>query len=128
MSFLDELKYDANGLVGAVIQDAASGEVLMFAFTSRAALEKTLATGKMHFWSRSRKQLWLKGESSGHVQTVRELRVDCDGDCVLVKVEQAGGACHAGYRSCFFRKATPDGERLELAAERLFDPDQVYRA
>ena len=80
----------------------------------------------MHFWSRSRKKLWLKGERSGHVQTVKEIRVDCDGDCLLVRVEQTGGACHEGYRSCFFRRVTADGSGLETTGERVFDPDRVY--
>ncbi len=126
MSFLDELSYDASGLVAAIVQDAASGEVLMFAYTSREALEKTAATGKMHFWSRSRQKLWLKGEKSGHVQRVREIRVDCDGDCLLIKVEQTGGACHAGYRSCFHRRVGADGKDLEVDGEKVFDPGEVY--
>ncbi|MCC6451185.1 MAG: phosphoribosyl-AMP cyclohydrolase, partial [Candidatus Aureabacteria bacterium] len=91
------LKFDEKGLVTAVMQDAGTGEVLMVAFMNAEALAKTLETGLAHFWSRSRGKLWLKGESSGHVQKVKEVRVDCDADAVLLKIEQKGGACHAGY-------------------------------
>jgi phosphoribosyl-AMP cyclohydrolase len=127
-AFLDSLKYDENGLVSAIIQDAASGEVLMFAFTNRDALEKTLATGKMHFWSRSRKKLWLKGEESGHVQEVAEVRADCDRDALLIKVRQHGGACHTGYRSCFFTKLEGlDGGSVVEDGVKVFEPKDVYK-
>ena len=102
-SILDQLKFDANGLLTVIVADAENSELLMVAFANREALRRTLETGKMHYWSRSRRKLWLKGESSGHTQDVRELRIDCDGDAVLVKVDQKSGACHEGYRSCFFR-------------------------
>lgn len=128
MSFLDELKYDERGLVPAIIQDAESGEVLMFAFTNREALEKALETGFMHFYSRSRGRLWLKGERSGHTQRIREIRVDCDSDAVLVRVEQEGGACHTGFRSCFYRRVEPlavDGGLVE-DGRKAFDPGEVY--
>ena len=124
MNALDELTHDESGLLPAIIQDADSGEVLMFAFTNREALSATLLTGQMHFWSRSRKKLWLKGESSGHTQEVVELRVDCDLDALLVKVRQQGGACHKGYRSCFFR-ALADGA-WKVDREKVFDPEEVY--
>ncbi|TDA30997.1 MAG: phosphoribosyl-AMP cyclohydrolase, partial [Hadesarchaea archaeon] len=91
------------GLVTAVVQDWKTGEVLMVAHQDREAVRKTLTTGLMHYWSRSRKKLWLKGESSGHLQHLKGVRVDCDGDAVLYLVRQVGGACHEGYRSCFFR-------------------------
>jgi phosphoribosyl-AMP cyclohydrolase len=123
-AFLDLLKFDANGLLPAIVQDASNGDVLMFAFTNRDALRRTLETGTMHYWSRSRRKLWLKGETSGHTQQVRELRVDCDADVVLVKVDQAGGACHTGYRSCFYR-VLRDG-RLVVDGEKVFDPESVY--
>lgn len=116
MSALDEPAWNDQGLVSAVVQDAASGEVLMVAWMNREALAETLRRGEAVFWSRSRGRLWHKGESSGHVQRVRELRLDCDGDCLLLKVEQQGGiACHTGRRSCFFR-------RLEDGAWREVDP------
>ena len=114
-----------DGLVTAVAQDAATGEVLMVAHMNRAAYEETLASGKAVYFSRSRGKLWRKGEESGNFQQVRKMYVDCDGDVVLLKVEQiGGGACHEGYRSCFFRQVTPEG--LKIVAERLFDPNQVY--
>ncbi|MCX8035608.1 MAG: phosphoribosyl-AMP cyclohydrolase [Candidatus Sumerlaeia bacterium] len=121
---LDILKYDSAGLVTIVAQDAGSGEVLMIAHANREAVRKTLQTGIVHYWSRSRQKLWLKGETSGHVQRVREIRLDCDGDAVLVKIEQSGGACHEGYRSCFFR-VLRDG-RLVVEGEKVFDPKTVY--
>ena len=113
------------GLITAVAQDLATGEVLMVAHMNRAAWEETLATGRAVYYSRSRGRLWRKGEESGNVQHVRSVRVDCDGDAVLLLVDQVGGAaCHEGYASCFFREATPDG--LEIIAERVFDPGEVY--
>ncbi len=111
-----------------VLQDEASREVLMVGWVNAEALAKTLETGVSHFWSRSRKKLWKKGESSGHVQVVKELRLDCDADAILALVESKGPACHEGYRSCFFRKLeplSPDGEPVTFA-EREFDPDEVY--
>ncbi|MDD1763045.1 MAG: phosphoribosyl-AMP cyclohydrolase [Methanothrix sp.] len=122
--FLDALKFDGAGLVGSIIQDIDYGEILMFAFTNREAIRRTLETGKVHFWSRSRGKLWLKGETSGHVQELVEARIDCDGDCLLLKVRQAGGACHEGYRSCFFRRWT--GQSFEVPGTKVFDPKQVY--
>ena len=118
-----ELDFD-KGLVTAIAQDAETGEVLMLAFMNKEAYEKTLETGKAHYFSRSRQKLWLKGESSGHVQTVKEMYVDCDNDAVVMKIEQEGAACHKGYRSCFYRKIV-DGEAV-IIAEKLFDPDKVY--
>ncbi|HFQ89941.1 MAG TPA: phosphoribosyl-AMP cyclohydrolase [Desulfobulbus sp.] len=113
------------GLLPAIVQDAATGEVLMLAYINRESWQKTLETGKAHFWSRSRNKLWLKGESSGHVQLVREILVDCDQDTVVFKVEQLGGAaCHKGYRSCFFRRV--DGDGMVVTGERVFDPAEVY--
>jgi phosphoribosyl-AMP cyclohydrolase len=96
------LTYDARGLLPAVAQDAATGEVLMLAWMNREAVERTLATGRVTYWSRSRAALWVKGETSGHVQRLVEMRADCDGDALLVRVEQTGPACHTGARSCFF--------------------------
>jgi len=115
----------ANGLLPAIVQDAENGDVLMLAYINRESWEKTLTTGKAHFWSRSRQQLWLKGESSGHVQLIREILVDCDQDTVVFKVEQLGGAaCHKGYHSCFFRKVA--GDNLQTFGVKVFDPAVVY--
>ena len=121
---LQMIKFDERGLVAAVIQDAEDGAVLMVGYMNRDAVMKTIETGRVHFWSRSRQKMWLKGETSGHVQTLRELRIDCDGDCLLVKAEQQVAACHTGYRSCFYRKWTPGGW-LEQG-EKVFDPKKVY--
>src|SRR4030088_556292 len=96
------VKFDENGLVPAIVQDAASGEVLMLAWMTREALDKTLATGQATFWSRSRRELWVKGATSGNTQSVKSVKLDCDGDAILVRVEPAGPACHTGARSCFF--------------------------
>jgi phosphoribosyl-AMP cyclohydrolase len=114
------------GLVTVVTQDADSGEVLMVAYMNREAWEKTLATSTACYYSTSRKALWLKGETSGNIQDVREIRVDCDADAVLLKVHQRGGAaCHEGFKSCFFRVAEPTGWRV--VAERVVDPDKLYK-
>ena len=118
---------DADQLLPAVAQDVATGQVLMLAYMNRAAWEQTLATGEATYFSRSRGQLWKKGEQSGNVQRVREIYVDCDGDTILLKVEQAGGAaCHQGYESCFFRQW--DGKKFQPVGRRVFDPQQVYDA
>ena len=119
-----EMNFKNNSLISAIAQDAKSGEVLMIAFMNEEAFLKTIETGKVHYYSRSRDKLWLKGESSGNVQTVREMRVDCDMDALLIKVDQEGGACHKGYRSCFFRKI--ENGKLVLDGEKLFDPKEVY--
>lgn len=123
-ALLEKVNFDANGLAGAIVQDAATREILMFAYVNREALRLTLETGKMHYWTRSRKKLWLKGETSGHVQTVKEVRIDCDQDAFLFLVEQKGGACHTGYRSCFYRVL--DGKSWRESGEKVFDPKQVY--
>ncbi len=119
-----------NGLVPAVVQDYETGEVLMVAYMNRLSWEKTLETKKAHFWSRSRESLWLKGETSGHVQIVREVRIDCDEDTVLLKVDQIGGAaCHTGHRSCFYRKMDQSAgeEGFVVIGEKVFDPKEVYK-
>ena len=126
MEFTEKLKFDDQGLLAAIVQDWQTAEVLMVAFMSREAVEKTLATGRMHYWSRSRQKLWLKGESSGHVQDVKSIAIDCDGDAVLFKVSQTSGACHKGYRSCFFRQ-WENGE-LKIVGDKVFDPDEVYKS
>ena len=108
MNLIDNIKFDSNGLVTAIAQDATTNRVLMVAYMNRETLEETLSTGKMVYYSRSRKKRWLKGETSGHFQTVREVRIDCDGDSLLFFVDQQGAACHEGYFSCFFRKRSGD--------------------
>jgi len=115
-----------DGVVPVIVQDHATGEVLMLAYMNQEAWEKTLSTGKVHYYSRSRNRLWLKGETSGHTQDIKEVYVDCDTDTLLVKVQQHGGAaCHEGYRSCFFRQHTAPG-KWRVIGERVFDPDTVY--
>ncbi|MES3517473.1 MAG: phosphoribosyl-AMP cyclohydrolase [Natronomonas sp.] len=116
-----DLAFEEQELLPAVAQDAESDEVLMLAYVNREALKRTRDTGVAHYYSRSRDELWKKGATSGHTQTIEEIRVDCDGDALLYRVEQSGGACHTGYDSCFYR--TLDGEAV---AERVFDPDDVY--
>ena len=114
-----------DGLLPAIAQDAATGEVLMLAYINEESWRKTLETGKAHYWSRSRGKLWLKGESSGHVQLVKEILVDCDLDTVVFKVEQLGGAaCHTGHKSCFYRRV--QGGALHVQGEPVFDPAKVY--
>ena len=124
--WLNEVKWDEQGLVPAIAQDAQTGEVLMFAWMNREALEKTAQTGQAVYWSRSRRQLWHKGEESGHFQKVVELRTDCDRDVVLMKIEQVGGiACHTGRRSCFFNKL--DAETWQDVEPVLKDPREIYK-
>jgi phosphoribosyl-AMP cyclohydrolase len=121
-----QLDFQKNGgLVPAVVQDHQSGEVLMLAYLNPESWQLTLDTGIAHYWSRSRRKLWKKGELSGNIQEVREVRVDCDGDAVLLRVRQVGGAaCHTGYRSCFSRRV--EGEELRTDGVRLFDPKEKY--
>ncbi|WP_254840053.1 phosphoribosyl-AMP cyclohydrolase [Natronomonas marina] len=116
-----DLAFDDEGLLPAVAQDADSGDVLMLAYVSREALERTRETGYAHYYSRSREELWKKGATSGHTQRVEEVRVDCDGDALLYVVEQDGGACHTGHESCFHR--TVDGD---VVGQQVFDPEDVY--
>jgi phosphoribosyl-AMP cyclohydrolase len=119
---LKELKFDDKGLLTAIAQDFKTSEILMVAFMNLEALQKTIETEKAHYYSRSRAKQWLKGESSGHIQIVHEMYIDCDADAVVMKVEQvAGGACHTGYRSCFYR--TIDGN---IVGEKVFNPEEVY--
>ena len=116
-----DLAFDEEERIPAIAQDADTGEVLMLAYVTEEAFERTRETGRAHYYSRSREELWEKGATSGHVQHVREIRVDCDGDAVLYLVDQEGGACHPGYESCFYR--TADGD---VVGERVFDPEAVY--
>ncbi|GMU20078.1 MAG: phosphoribosyl-AMP cyclohydrolase [Phycisphaerae bacterium] len=125
MQGLDQLKYNEEGLIPAIVQDAETGEVLMMAWMNRQSIEDSIKTGRTHFWSRSRQKYWMKGESSGHVQEIQEILTDCDADTLLIRARQHGAACHEGYRNCFFRKLDKDGE-WQVCAERLIDPEQVY--
>ncbi len=126
-SQLEGLTFDANGLIPAIIQDHATGQILMFAFMNQLSVDKTIETGFCHYWSRSRNKLWLKGESSGHVQKVKSIRTDCDKDVLLFSVEQSGAACHDGYESCFYREFEPAGEDWKIVGKKVFDPETVYK-
>ncbi|MBI5556058.1 MAG: phosphoribosyl-AMP cyclohydrolase [Deltaproteobacteria bacterium] len=124
---MNKLKFEkGGGLLPVIAQDYRTGEILMLAYINSEAWEKTLSTGKAHYWSRSRNKLWLKGESSNHVQLVKEILVDCDEDTVVYRVEQLGGAaCHKGYRSCFFRRL--EGREFLVKDEPVFNPREVYK-
>jgi len=119
VNFYDQLKFNSDGLIPAIIQEQTTGRVLMMAWMNRASLEKTLATGQTHFWSRSRQKFWRKGETSGHTQTVKHIAFDCDGDTLLIQVEQIGAACHEGYKSCFFRSLENQGRSFRVTEQRL---------
>ncbi len=122
---LDFAKGD--GLLPAIVQDYRSGKVLMLAYINRASWEKTIETGEAHYWSRSRQELWHKGGTSGHIQKIKEIFVDCDSDTIIFKVEQLGGAaCHTGYESCFYRKVGRDGN-VTVVSKKIFDPKKVYK-
>jgi len=126
MSFYDKLKFTNDGLIPAIVQEQSTGRVLMMAWMNRASIETTIATGKTHFWSRSRQKFWMKGESSGHVQVVKAIAFDCDGDTLLIQVEQTGAACHEGFKSCFFRSVEPGGEAWKESEPRLENPETIY--
>ncbi len=124
---LSHVQFDDDGLIAAIVQDHATGDVLMMAYMNAATLQETLDTGRMVYWSRSRQAVWRKGETSGNVQHVREVRIDCDGDVLLFQVEQVGdAACHTGHRSCFYRRV--DDGSLVRDGTQVFDPDEVYGA
>ena len=120
------VKFDADGLIPAVCVDAEGGQVLMVAYMNAASLLETVKTGKTHFWSRSRQQYWMKGQSSGHTQDVHAIYIDCDKDTLVIEVTQHGAACHKGYRSCFYRRLDDEGQ-WQIVAEKVFDPDEVYK-
>ena len=126
MEILDQLKFDEKGLITAVVQDIDTNQVLMVAYMNRDAVKKTIISNIACFWSRSRQEFWIKGQTSGHTQTVKSVSVDCDGDALLVKVEQKGGACHMGYQSCFFREISMTGEETKIVSQKVFEPNQVY--
>ena len=132
---LDDLRFTSDGLIAAIVQQAGEGDsvapmgrVLMFAWMNREALELTLATRKLHYWSRSRKKLWLKGETSAHSQELVSWHRDCDGDALLFVVRQAGGACHTGYESCFFQRMDLEGRPIPVDEAKRFEPGAVYGA
>lgn len=124
-SFLASLKWTSDDLIPAIVQDVETDEVLMMAWMDREAIVRTLVTGQTHYYSRSRRSWWHKGETSGHVQQVESILVDCDADVLLIRARQVGGACHEGYHSCFFRRVDAEG-RLEVVAEPVFEAEQVY--
>ena len=122
-----ELRFDKDSLIPAVAQDVETGEVLMVAYMSRASLEKTIKTRLAHYWSRSRREIWKKGATSGHIQEVQGIYIDCDGDTLLLRVKQKVGACHKGYRSCFYRKFDIETDSLKEIAKKVFNPEDVYK-
>ena len=126
MKLLDELKYNSDGLIPAIIQDASDGQVLVLCYMNRDALEATVKTGKVHLFRRSLGRLMIKGETSGHVQTVRGVRVDCEGKSLLIKVDQKVGACHTGHFTCYFTKYNPQTDTTETIGEKVFEPGDVY--
>lgn len=123
-NYLKNVKFDENGLIPAIIHDL-KGNVLMLGYMNDESLKKTIETGRVHFWSRSRKKLWLKGESSGHFQEVKEIFLDCDGDTLLIQINQNVASCHEGYYSCFWRKLK--NENWEISEKKIFDPQKVYK-
>lgn len=123
--WIEDLKFKNDGLIPAIIQDCSTKEVLMVGYMNKESLRLTVESGDVHFYSRSRQKLWKKGETSGHIQKVKEILVDCDGDTLLITVDQKVASCHKGYRSCFYRKVQPDGS-LKIIAKRVFDPKETY--
>lgn len=123
-----EPRFDSNGLITAISQDVKTGQILMVALMNKEALGKTITTGRAVFYSRSRKKLWKKGEESGHIQKVRQILVDCDQDCLILKVEVDQGQCHVGYKSCFYRAVRKNNPKeLEFIAEKVYDPEKAYK-
>ena len=126
MKFLEKLKFNGDGLIPAIIQEQSTGRVLMMAWMNKEAVQKTVELGKTVFWSRSRQKYWIKGETSGHVQLVKDVAFDCDGDTLLIQVKQTGAACHEGYKSCFFRSIENKGDSFAVKEPQLVRPEQVY--
>lgn len=125
---MDEIKFNEQGLVPAIAQDAETGDILMVAWMNRESLELTLKSKKATYWSRSRNKLWLKGEESGNIQELKHIFIDCDADVVLMKVHQRGGAaCHTGHRSCFYREILDEGATVHEISKKVFDPATVYK-
>ena len=123
-ALIAEVTFDEKGLVPAIAQDAETGQVLMLAYMNEETLRQTIETGVMTYWSRSRQEVWVKGETSGNTQDVRAVHLDCDGDALVFEVDQNGAACHTGYYSCFYRRLENGG--LVVEGERVFDPEDVY--
>lgn len=126
MNLMDELKFNEQGLIPAIVQDADNGDILMMAWMNREALQRTIDTGKATYWSRSRQKFWVKGETSGHFQEVQGIYIDCDADVVLLKVRQVGAACHTGRRSCFFRQLDAKKGEWKVILEPMVNPEEVY--
>ena len=128
MNILEQLKFDSDGLIPAIAQEEKSGEILMMAWMNRESLRATIETNRATYWSRSRKKFWMKGEESGNIQKIRSIHIDCDGDAVLLKVNQIGGAaCHTGHRTCFYREVVDGGQNFKESNDIIFDPNTVYR-
>ena len=128
MNILEQLKFDSDGLIPAIAQEEKSGEILMMAWMNRESLRATIETNRATYWSRSRKKFWMKGEESGNIQEIRSIHIDCDGDAVLLKVNQIGGAaCHTGHRTCFYREVVDGGQNFKESNDIIFDPNTVYR-
>ena len=125
MNFFEKLKFNDDGLIPAIIQEEETGRVLMMAWMNESSLKTTIEVGKTHFWSRSRQKYWMKGESSGHTQQVKNIAFDCDGDTLLIQVSQVEAACHEGYQSCFFRTINDAGE-FDVSENRLVNPNEIY--
>ena len=123
---MTKFKFDQNGLIPAIVQDHKTREVLMLAYVNRQAIKKMLALGKTCFYSRSRKTYWIKGETSGHIQRIKKICTDCDRDTLLIEVEQVGGACHLGYRSCFVHLLDKKGKIARITQKKVFDPKKIY--
>lgn len=127
MQLLDNIKFDEKGLIPAIIVNISSNQVLTLCYLNRDALEKTIESGKVHVFRRSKNRLMLKGESSGHIQIVKEIYFDCEGNSLVLKVEQKVAGCHAGYMSCYYRKYDEKTDKIEIAEERIFDPEKIYK-
>jgi phosphoribosyl-AMP cyclohydrolase len=128
MNIIEQLKFDSDGLIPAIAQEEKSGEILMMAWMNRESLRATIETNRATYWSRSRKKFWMKGEESGNIQKIRSIHIDCDGDAVLLKVNQIGGAaCHTGHRTCFYREIVDGGQNFKESNDIIFDPNTVYR-
>ena len=125
MNFFEKLKFNDDGLIPAIIQEEETGRVLMMAWMNESSLKTTIEVGKTHFWSRSRQKYWMKGESSGHTQQVKNIAFDCDGDTLLIQVSQVEAACHEGYQSCFFRTINDAGD-FDVSENRLVNPNEIY--
>lgn len=125
MSFFEKLKFNRDGLIPAIIQEQSTGRVLMMAWMNQESIQRSIDLGKTVFWSRSRQKYWVKGESSGHVQAIKDISFDCDGDTLLIQVEQTGAACHEGYKSCFFRSIKEKGNTFSITEPQLIKPEEI---